>query len=153
MMPTASGIPTRSPITVLTRPAGALLRGADETRYVRRGMAVDTVNSTKTRKHPVSLSLSLSLCQTLFCQPTASTDHLRTHYIFIFNIHSIFIQHLSNIYPTFIHNTPHTLQPECVSTPTTLSTTIPKATLSLVHHVPESSPVPVRVAAFNRQSS
>ena len=131
MMPTASGIPTRSPITVLTRPAGALLRGADETRYVRRGMAVDTVNSTKTRKHPVSLSLSLSLCQTLFCQPTASTDHLRTHYIFIFNIHSIFIQHLSN--------TPNTLQHKCPKPPSQQPSPKPHSASAITYQNPLQS--------------
>ena len=40
-MPTAPGIPKRSPIQVLTGPDVAWLPGADETGYVLRGMAVD----------------------------------------------------------------------------------------------------------------
>ena len=40
-MPTASRIPKRSPIQVLTGPDAVWLRGADETRFVQRGMAVD----------------------------------------------------------------------------------------------------------------
>jgi hypothetical protein len=39
--PMASGIPKPSPISVLTRPDCPSLRGADETRYLHSGVAVD----------------------------------------------------------------------------------------------------------------
>ena len=40
MMPTARGVPKRSPIQVLTTPDVAWLRWSDENRYIQRGMAV-----------------------------------------------------------------------------------------------------------------
>ena len=42
MVPTARGVPRRSPIQVLTAPDVAWLQWSDENWYVQRGMAVDT---------------------------------------------------------------------------------------------------------------
>ena len=53
ILPTARGVPRRSPIQVLTAPDVAWLQWSDENWYVQRGMAVDT-----------NLSSVLAICLT-----------------------------------------------------------------------------------------
>ena len=59
-MPTTFCIPRRSPFQVLTEPDVSELLGADETRCVLRGMAVDVIRRKSTSVIPFYVRLFAS---------------------------------------------------------------------------------------------
>ena len=97
VLPTARGVPRRSPIQVLTAPDVAWLQWSDENWYVQRGMAVDT-----------ELSSLLAICLTWNAdwnylhqpgfEPYTPCKHLYFSLIFIY-----FYMQMTRQYKIFIN--------------------------------------------------